>query len=125
MSKFLILSAALAMVSGVSSIASAQCGYGGTQSYQRYSYQPSAVSHVPAIQSNQAFMPSQASNANVGIAAVAQPQSYQRYSYQPQPMYQSYQPQPVYRPQASRSYSSGHRRNPWEYAKGERQRYLP
>ena len=132
MSKLLILSAALTMVGGVSSIASAQCACCGTQSYQRYSYQPSAVSQAPAIQRNQTRVPGQASNGNVGNAVVVQPQagvsqsqSYRRYSYQPQSTYQSYQPQPTYRPQTSRSYSASPRKNPWEYAKGERQRYLP
>lgn len=123
MSKFLILSAALAMVGGVSSIASAQYACGGTQSYQRYSYQPAAVSPVQALQGSQSW------NGNAAVvqpqASVGQSQSYRRYSYQPQPAYQSYQPQPAYQSQTSRNYSSGARKNPWEYAKGERGRNTP
>lgn len=125
MSKVLFFSTALAIALGSTSLASAQYGaqYGvssaccggcyGVQSYQRYSYQPAGATAVQGV------APSQSTVVSPGAAPVyvqpqasfVQPQSYQRYSYQPTAR--------------TYNYSAAPRKQPWEYAKGERQRYLP
>ena len=138
MSKSMILGVTMAIATGASSVASAQCGCGSVQSYQRYSCQPATVQQFQVTPNSQAVTASPSPAVVGGNApAIAQSQagvaqSYRRYSYQPQAAYQSfqpqsyYQPQTYYQPQSSRAYSSSsHRKSPWEYAKGERGRNTP
>lgn len=113
MSRYLLLSFVAAAIGVQGSLASAQSvtmgqGCGNVQSYQRYSYQPSAAPASP-VATNQPSVTTQ--SAPVVAEATVQPQTYRRYSYQPQAR--------------SSSYSASSRKPVWEYAKGDPRRYRP
>lgn len=112
MRKLLVLPVLVGLMSAAT-LAHAQTGQGcgGTvQSYQRFSYQPTPVPSV--VQGNSA-------NVAVGTVGVVPqnsvspytaPQVYRRYSYVPQSYYGT---------------AGGHKKNLWEYAKGDPRRYRP
>ncbi len=119
MRKFLVFPIVAGLVVAAAGVSQAQTGQGcgGTvQSYQRYSYQP-----VPApvvVQGNAVNAPVVSSPAPMVTSPqvvsqfpqVSSPQVYRRYSYVPQSYYGS---------------TSGHKKNLWEYAKGDPRRYRP
>lgn len=112
MRKFLGFPIAAGLIVAVAGVTQAQTGQGcgGTvQSYQRYSYQPVPTGAV--VQGDVVNGPTMASPVVVNsLPQVSSPQVYRRYSYVPQSYYGS---------------TTGHRKNLWEYAKGDPRRYRP
>lgn len=115
MSRFLQFGAAVVMLTGISSAANAQTasaccgGCSGVQTYQRYSYQPAPFQQpITSGVVTQTYSPVPMQAQGIVVPS----QSYRRYSYQPMPRSSGY-------------YSSGRKKAPWEYAKGEPERNRP
>lgn len=119
MSRFLQFGAAALLLTGISSVANAQSpgaccgGCGGVQSYQRYSYQPAPLQQPIT---SAAVIPTYSAVPLQPQSVVVPSQNYRRYSYEPAPRISRYS-------YGQRSY--GHRKAPWEYAKGEPGRNRP
>lgn len=112
--KLLVLPALLVLIAAATS-AQAQTGpgCGGTaQTYQRFSYQPtpSVIPGNPVTGNGNVATGSVAVAPQTWGAPYNGPQVYRRYSYVPQSYYGA---------------TSGHKKNLWEYAKGDSRRYRP
>ena len=117
--KFLVFPLVAGLIAAVAGVSNAQTGQGcgGTvQSYQRFSYQP--VQGPTGNHGNVVNEPVVSSPMGVNqLPQVNNSQVYRRYSYAPQAYYGG----------TSANYGSttGHKKNLWEYAKGDPRRYRP